>query len=515
MCLIKLENSFSHHTSLSSPCSQISSDGESKERANHLPDGSKFENSKSMEGRVNGETMCVVTPGSNLMDGEHVVERINSQGSGVSDNGIYANNNSTSSSVAEGGHQQQQQQQRRPAPQDGKTPLSNAINSQNHDEEANLPSFLEESQDSVDTYSQAALAEPLPEMSVQDAESVLGMSPVPYPSAQEGPTTPSAGVPSPTHFPSSHFQQQQQHGSGATPPVLQPGTPGSVGTPTGGRGPGGGAGGGGGGGGGAGSQDYSMEVNDMGAATTPGLSSNSAATPPSYPPPYPMDVAGYHPSYSPGNYPPYNSNSSYHRQYDVPPDFHPGMSSPMMHSPYSSSHGPYPGMPRPPMEYHGQYNPHLMQHMGGTMRDPSMYSSAHGMSPDMYWHQQQQQQQQQQRHQQQQQQQMMSSLPPHLQQSHMFQRMHQQQQAMNAMRQQQQQQAAIAAMHQSGNRGSPGLPRALRACPLWMPARHNSGRIRATPTRPSPPRGTVMGIRSSRHPSCSPSTQMLPAWRER
>ena len=311
------------------------------------------------------------------------------------------------------------------------------VNSQNHEDDQ--IGFSEDS----DTYAaQAALAEPLPEMSVQDAESVLGMSPMPYMATQEGPSTPSAGVPSPNPFPSAHYQQQ--HGPGTTPTVHAPMTPGSVGTPT---GPTGGRGsGGGGGGGGGGSQEYgggSMEVNEMGGASTPGMSSgggapNASITPPAYPPPYPaaMDMSGYHPStYSPGNYPPYN-NSSFHRQYDVPPDFPPGMSSSMMRLPFPSGRGPYSaGMPphRTPMDYHGHaYHPHMMQ---GGMRDPSMYPGGgmHGMAgPDWHWQQQQQQLQQQQH----------------------IQRLRQQQ-AVNAMRQQQ---AAMAAMQQSSNRNTPSLP---------------------------------------------------------
>ena len=434
-CLSKLDNSMYRHTSLGSPCSQLSSDGECKDRVNHLSDMSKFDSSNSVEGRVNGETSCVV-PGAALMDGEHVVERISSQGS-VGGNEVHQNSTNVGPSSL--------RKDEPPAP-------PKVINLHNH-EEGNRLGFSDESQNSVETYSQAALAEPLPEMSVQDAESVLGMSPTPYPN-QEGPTTPSAGVPSPHFSQSSHYQQQQQqqqqqHGG------PQPRTPGSVGTPTGGRVGAAGRGGS--------SHDYNMEMGDMGGASTPGLSggggtgggggtsggSNSTPTPPAYPPPYPMDMPGYHTSYGPSNYPPYNSHS-FHRQYDMSPDFHPGMSSPMIRSPYPpSNRSPYSGMSpigphRTPMDYHRyHHHPHLMHQMSG-MRDISSY---HGMSPSE-WHWQQQQQQQQR-------QQMISSLPPHIQQ---YQRMQQQQQAMNAIRHQQQQQAAMAAMQHSTSRGSSGLP---------------------------------------------------------
>lgn len=323
-CLIKLDNSISRHTSLSSPCSQVSSDGElAKDRVNHLSDVSKFDGSSvnSVEGRVNGETMDSGSGTGGLLDGEHLVKRVSSQqpqqqqqqqsrdgGGGGGGNGFHLSNNSgggvvDSPSVPQRGVSSSSNQDR-------STHLSN---SQNH--EGDQLGFPEDS----DTYAaQAALAEPLPEMSVQDAESVLGMSPMPYMAPQDGPSTPSGGVPSPSSFPPGHYQHQQQHGSGATPTVHGPMTPGSVGTPT---GPSGGRGTGGGG-----NQEYnsgsSMEANEVGGASTPSMS-NASATPPSYPPPYPaaMDMSGYHPgSFSSSSYPPYNT-SSFHRQYDVPPDF--------------------------------------------------------------------------------------------------------------------------------------------------------------------------------------------------
>lgn len=296
-CLSKLDNSISRHTSLSSPCSQLSSDGECKDRINHVSEvSSKFDGSHSMIGRVNGETVCA-GPVSDLLDGEHVVERVNSQGSSsnISGNGVHMKNSTNKmDSIQPIG-----------TPQEGPPKV---VNSQNHEDGSNL-GFINDSQNSVESYS----AEPLPEMSVQDAESVLGMSPSPYPS-QEGPATPSAGVPSPSHFPSSHFPPHGPHG--ATPTLTQqPGTPGSVGTPTGVRGGSGAAAGGG-------SQDFSIDMDMGGAAATPGLGAggavNSVPTPPSYPPPYPVDVPGYHHSpYGPSNYPPYNSNPSFQRQYDI------------------------------------------------------------------------------------------------------------------------------------------------------------------------------------------------------
>ena len=435
-CLGKLDNS--RHSSLSSPLSHKSTtennSDSSKDRVNHLSDN-KFDRNNSMESRVNGESL-LVPPGAgsrptNLLDGEHLVERVSSEGA----NSVHMNNSTAGKGVVDPAQQSQQQQGIRGEGGVNAATPKPAINSLNHEEVG----YSEDSQDSVDTYSQAAMAEPLPEMTVQEAESVLGMSPLPYPMAQDGPATPSAGVPSPLAYPSSHFP----HGGPNVPPSgHQPGTPGSVGTPTSGRA-------GGAGTDGSGGQGYNMEMNDIGGASTP-----AAPNPPSYPPPYPsMDMPGYHPSYGPGNYPG-NFNSSFHRQYNVPPEFHPGMPSPMMRGPpYSRS--PYSSMPpmgghRNPMDFRG-YHPHMMhQGMGpGGMRDPSMYPGPpHGMSPDWNWHQQQQQQQ----HQRQQ----MASLPSHLQHSHIYQRMQQQQQ-LNAMRQHQQQQAAMAAMQQASNRGSPSL----------------------------------------------------------
>ncbi len=468
-CLAKLDNSISRHTSLSSPCSQVSSDGESKDRVNHI---SKFDSgtTNSVEGRVNGETMDSVSS-PNLLDGEHVVKRVSSQqpgsfsssggggtgaGAGAGGgNGLHLSNSSGKGGGGGNGGGSTDPSCPPTAPQRGvalsaQERSSHMVNSQNHEDDQ-----IRFSEDS-DSYAQA---EPLPEMSVQDAESVLGMSPMPYMPTQEGPSTPSAGVPSPNPFPSAHYQQQ--HGSGTTPTIHPPMTPGSVGTPTGP--PGGGRGGTGGGGG---SQEYSnVEMNEMGGASTPGMSGggggsgvpSASITPPAYPPPYPaMDMSGYHPaSYSPGNYPPYN-NSSFHRQYDVPPDFPPGMASSMMRLPFPSSHGPYAGIPphRTPMDYHGHaYHPHMVHHAMGGMRDPSMYPGGlHGMSPgEWHWQQQQQQRQQQQQH---------------------IQRLQQQQQAINVMRQQQ---AALAAMQQSSNRSSPGLPPHSGGSPSMDPGGKGSG----------------------------------------
>lgn len=70
----------------------------------------------------------------------------------------------------------------------------------------------ENSENSMDSFPQEMM-EPLPEMSIQDAESVLGMSPSPYPTQQPpsgGPATPSTNqsVPSPSPF-TSQFPRQR------------------------------------------------------------------------------------------------------------------------------------------------------------------------------------------------------------------------------------------------------------------------------------------------------------------
>ena len=494
-CLSKLDNSVpSRHASTSSPYgSQLSSDGESGRGdrvVNHLsevPPTTKLDNGKSVEGRINGETLCAVAEPGMFLEAGHIVERVNSQGNSVSvpgvatlpSDGFLGSSNgsgpklgadqhhlsSTSSSSSSSAISQLGGVSR----DEGVTPQK-PVNSHDIEDDQNMD-FVDDSQASVETYPQPDLSEPLPEMSVQEAESVLGMSPITYPN-HEAPGTPSTGVPSPTHFPSSHFQQQQQKPPPPPPPpqqqqqrvssIPQPRTPGSVGTPTGvSRGAAGGG------------QDYTLEVNKMGGASTPGLNANSAPAPPAYPPPYtnPMDVpGGYHshhphPSHHPyassphpsgANYPAYNSAIFHGRPYEMSSDYHPGMSSPGMV--YSSGRSPYSGMTpgstghQNSMDYHSPYHhPHLMP----AIRDVPPYPSPHGMpASEWHWHQQQQQRQQQQ----QQQQQIMSSLPAHVQQSHMYQRMqqhHQQQQqqqhAINTMRHQ----VAMAAMQHSSTRASP------------------------------------------------------------
>jgi len=519
-CLSKIDNSApSRHASTGSPCgSQISTDGESNKTSsssgaggekltNHLSEVSLQEKADSkkppVEGRMNGETLCaaVVEPGP-LLDGEHVVERVNSQGNSVTTHlppstpgapsaisgpvqtpeGSMQNSTNGDSALksVEGGDPKLStstpssgslSHMANMAGDNGAPPSAplKSVNSTELDNDRGLD-FPDNSRDS---YPRPELSDPLPEMSVQEAESVLGMSPTTYPN-HDGPATPSTGVPSPSQFPSAHsahFQKQPQHRVGS---MGQPGTPGSVGTPTGGnRG---------------GSQDYNVEGGGEigGASSTSGVNANSGQAPSSYPPPYPnpMDVPGgypphhIHPSHHPSlyshsphpsghGYPPYN-NPMFppNRQYgDMPGDYshhHPGMTSgSMIHSPYSAGRGPYHGMQgsgsgqhRNSVDYH---HPHHQPHHGpyphpqmmGGVRDVPPYPS-HGMSSSEWQWQQQQQQRQQ----------IMSA-----QQSQMYQRMqqhHQQQQhaAMNAMRQQQAAMSAAAIQQQqqhSNTRSSPAI----------------------------------------------------------
>ena len=469
--------------------------------ANHLsetPPNSKVDAKKpNVEARVNGETLCAVAEPTTLLDGEHVVERVNSKGNLVGSgpppphppaaigvvqapdgaattNGSAAvklggatteshHPSSASSSCSSSGISQLGNVAR----EDGAPPAPlKAVNSTELDDDRSLD-FPDDSRDS---YPPPDLSEPLPEMSVQEAESVLGMSPAPYPN-HDGPGTPSTGVPSPTHFP-SHFQKQHRIGS-----MGQPSTPGSAGTPTGGNR-----------GGGGGSQDFSMDSTDMGAVSTAGgVNTASGPAPSSYPPPYPtpMDVPPgnypphhvlsshpslYGPSPHPSNhgYPPYN-NPMFppNRHYgDMPGDYsshHPGGS--MMQHPYSGGRGPYPsGMPvssgsshRNSVDYHPHHHPHHgpyphPQMMGGA-RDVPPYPSSQGMTQsEWHW---------QQHHHQQQQRQMMSA-----QQSQIYQRMQQQQQQHAAMMRQQQAAMAMQQQH-SSSRSSPAISSPETAKPSW------------------------------------------------
>ena len=339
----KIDNSAPSRTSTGSPCgSQISTDGDSNKTSssggagdkltNHLSEVTSQEKADSSkfpvaEGRMNGETLCaaIVEPGP-LLDGEHVVERVNSQGNSISavptlppplPPGTAAAATSGPGQMPEGGVQNSTNGDSTPKLGEGggdPKHSSSATSSGNlshmtnmaHDDGAPSAAALKTvnsteldndrgldfPDDSRDSYPRPELSDPLPEMSVQEAESVLGMSPTTYPN-HDGPATPSTGVPSPSQFPpSAHFQKQQQQQQ-RVGSIGQPGTPGSVGTPTGGNRGGG--------------QDYNVDGKEVaGASSTSGVNTNSGQAPSSYPPPYPnpMDV--------PGGYPPHHMHPSHH-----------------------------------------------------------------------------------------------------------------------------------------------------------------------------------------------------------
>ena len=404
-CLSKFENSSSLHSSLSSPSSQLSTDSD---RMNHYPDLSAFDsNTMDPKPRLNGEAELDLN--HDMASKDRLSQRLSSQDSG--DSG--AMNTQESPQLD--------------------SQLASALRQKPSDNHTlDIP---EDSSNSFD-YSQG-ITEPLPDISVQDAESVLGMSPSPYPPNQQqppgGPGTPSGGhtTSSPSHYPPGF------HGG-------PPSTPNTGG----------------------------QEMMDISGRSTPGMTSTGAASVPpnhpsasAYPPSYPMDPSlGGYPSSMPPGYHPYNSPSP-HPPYNIPtppPNFqHP---SSMMRMPYGNgSH--YPGMPpsmamhghMPPMDYPtaaGSYRSAVMSPHGPiSMRDMAQpYPGHHNMSPEWHW------------------QQRLSSLPPHIQSSY-SRHIAAQQSANAALRQQQlaamqhhhhqQQQQHQQSQHQQQHlqhsmRGSPG-----------------------------------------------------------
>ena len=411
-CLSKLDNSSSLHSSLSSPSSQLSTDSD---RMNHYPDLSTFDNNSiDPKPRLNGEAEL---PDLNhdLASNDRLSQRINSQDSDGS-----------------GGVNTQQETPTQLCGSGSDSQLSSTLRQKSDDN--HTLAIPEDSSNSFDSYSQG-ITEPLPDISVQDAESVLGMSPSPYPQNQQQPSR-GPGTPSGAHSTSSPSHYPPGFHSG------HPSTPGAAG---------------------------GQEMMDISGRSTPSGAGSGAAAPPNhpsagaYPPSYPMDPSmGYPSSMHPAGYNPYNSSSP-HPPYNIPtppPNFqHP---SPMMRMSYGSS-GHYPGMPpsmgmpghMSPMEYAtGSYRSAVMSPHGPmSMREMAQpYPGPHNMSPEWHW------------------QQRISSLPPHLQSSysrHMAAaaahqsasalRQHQQQQlaAFQHHHQQQQQQHQQQQLQQS-MRGSPG-----------------------------------------------------------
>ena len=425
-CLSKLENSVSLHSSIGSPGSQLSSSD--NERVNHYPHLSSVD-SNSVESlsdlRVNGEG----EEHQQKKNKARTEQRLNSQGSdvGLVNSGGGHESQMSSGNATPDGHGTLSQQQSQS--------LGMEQGSQ-HQSDTTTASLVipEGSQNSLDNYSQV-ITEPLPEMSVQDAESVLGMSPAPYPNQQQqpgGPATPSAiqNAPSPSQYP-SHFPHHPPTVTPSGGPAPPPSTPGAT-------------------------QDY-MEMSEMGRSSTPGMPTN----PPLYPPSYPMDpMSGYPqshpPSMPPGYHHPYNSPSA-HGQYDMSHDFHHRMQqSTLMRQPYANGSPHYPGMPPsmplpghipPSMEYPGYRSSVMPPHAAAMgMREIPPYPGPPGMSPEWQWRRQQQLQQHRSR--------VIPPLPAHL---------HSSSAAYQSSFHERRQQAMLAALHAQQqqqhhmhNRGSPG-----------------------------------------------------------
>lgn len=207
----------------------------------------------------------------------------------------------------------------------------------------------EGSQNSVDTYSQGMSGiEHLPDISVQEAESVLGedFSSYPGPSSQPsgGPGTPSVpNVPSPSAYP-PQYPQQNSHARGEWPRTVDVVTPGS-----------------------AECMPVMGDINDPSMMGVPPPPPPPPPMPPSYPPGYSMDpTSGYRPPSHP---------SPLHR-YPYSPAAQMDMSpAHMMQSPYPGS-SPYAGMsPSGPIPAARQlegspYGPNPYAHRSAMMAQP-------------------------------------------------------------------------------------------------------------------------------------------------
>lgn len=358
-CLSRFENS-RKGSNVNSP-SGSSGEGE---KVNHTPftNASKVEESMLnvlTEGKVNGESLSLAD--QTTVKGR-LSQKVGSQDS--SDSSLVQTNSQGSQLSSDQESQPSQSQDHMLSPVDQK--------------QGSLE-IPEGSQNSVDTYSEGmSLTEPLPDISVQEAESLLGMSPSPYPTPPQptvppGPATPSGqNTPSPSYPPQFPQPNNQRGGDWSAPPPPPPGF---------------------------------LDMNDMGAL-------GATPTPPAYPPMYSINPAsGYrsHSSPLPPTYPAYPSP-------EMSPDFQ-AMQSPLMRSPYAGG-SPYPGMPLP-MHMPGQRGPMDSVPYGGPFRSPMMpqpspmeiqrmeemsaYASPTGMPmpPDWHW--------------QQHRSRMLSSLPHHMQ----------------------------------------------------------------------------------------------------
>ena len=306
LCQAKLESSLSRHTSLSSPGSQLSSDGDIREAViNHHPDGSDAEMMNETQ-QVNGD--------EHLSDKELASDRLGQR---------IKSSDSNDPPVVSNGAQSQ------PGPDSG-----GSGGQRGRKEGMEVPGNSENSMESFP----GDMMDPLPEMSIQDAESVLGMSSAdsPFPSQQPsgGPATPSGSqsVPSPSPY-SSQFPRSRSSGF--------------------------------------------MEMSDP-----------SMPHPPNYPPSYPNESANSpfqmssRPSFPPG----YSPLPQYE---GGPQDMHHGSMGqpPYMSSSYPSSASPYPpAQSYPPGMYGG--SDHMMSQpppsMGMSPHDmPSYPGQHHCLSPSL------------------------------------------------------------------------------------------------------------------------------------
>ena len=340
-CLAKFENS--RHGSVGSPSSN-----KEIERVNHSGgDTPKLGDStleSIMEGKVNGDSQSLSE--EQIRGDQRLSQRSHSLDSEASSGRLNNREDLGMGSV-----------QGTPTPsQDGgsQMPLGLDQGSQKQDG-LDIP---EGSQNSVDTYSQGmSSTEPLPDISVQEAESLLGMSPSPYPTLSQptgGPGTPSAqqNTPSPSYPGPPHYPQHSNREWTST-----------------------------------------GHASDFMSGLDP-TAMGPAPNPPAYPPSYPMDpTTGYRPPSHPSPMHPGYSPYSTPTQPELPPEYQQRMQSVMMRSPYHGG-SPYPGMsPSMPMGAHPRQmdsNPYSSPYRSPMMPQPmrrmdEMAYPGMGMPPDWPW----------------------------------------------------------------------------------------------------------------------------------
>ena len=417
-CVARLENS--RHDG-STPAT---APNENK-KMNHTDtaDASKLDDSALepvMEGKMNGNSQPL--PRDRIVSEEEPTRRVSSHDSDASSMHMSSQEDSQISSNVN----------------DSQTP-SQEVNSQlpsiglDQGQKEDGLDIPEGSQNSVDTYSQGiSSTDPLPDITVQEAESLLGMSPSPYPASNQpagGPGTPSgtqqnAPSPSPSYPPPFHQQQNSRDWPSPAPDYMS-----------------------------------GLDMSDPNMMIPP-THVPAPSNPPGYPPSYPMDpLAGYrppsHPSpMHPAAYSPYSTPAQAHP--DLPPEFqHRIPQSPMMRSRYMSA-GHYPPGMSPPMHmgpspgqqmlepnpYSAHYRPAMMPQPSPMMRRMAdMGYPGAAMSPaDWQWSRSR----------------FPSPLPPHMQSSGYGR--HIAQHPASPRLQTPQQAAVMAALHQSQQRASPGHP---------------------------------------------------------